>query len=964
MKTKIFTLLALCLSLSLFTAKATIAADYWNFTVASKAPNGYFGGAPSFCTFQMLSDVVPASASNQYARYTRPSTASLTDGVYWGTSDVSQQVNLQVSGIAGGNASMGTNAAGGYCRYAIVKMRKFTAGAPVFWAYGIYSGYDTKVISTTPVVIGQWVSYVFDIGYANAGNLNYKMFTVIPDKDNVACVADIMDVTLTKVTKTITATSNDNYSGAVSGGGTYALYGATTTTPVIATLVATPTPNTNSRFVNWMDDMANLVSSNPSFTYNVASDKTYIANFTSGYTISASAIGGSVAGLATNGGYNLSETVDIIATPTGMNRFIGWVENGNVVSTNLEYTFTATANRTLVAVFGPNGANYTSAAPPALWYEYGTVGVTGAPVFTAQGSFAIDYVGLSAPVVIAPTTNFDISLTKNSYTSGATITINPDVNGKVPYTTIYVRLKEGLGYLSSAANTLIITSTGMTNVNVALTGSVSKKPLYVVNPCGAAKTYDNTTAATITGTLYGNVSGDNVTIATGTFAAATVNVQAAAVTGIGGQTITGTLGGTKSANYTIASYIYDRINPITLTSTDAALTSKVYDGTTSTTAANFSGTNLSANILAADAGLVAFPVTSGTYADANVGTGKTVKAILTGTKAANYSLVITNGAITAKALTITTPVTANKVYDGTNAATITGTLTGLITADVPNVSLVGTGTFADALIGVAKSVTSTAKLGGSAAGNYSLTPLSGLTADITAKALTITTPVAANKVYDGTNSATITGTLTGVVASDAGNVTLNGTGTFVDAVVGMSKAVTSTATLGGSAAGNYSLTQPTGLVANILWGITATVNDPSYGNVTGAGNFDNNATVTLIATNTGTYHFINWTENNVEVSTNSTYSFPATSNRSLVANFSFNTNIDQLNEGSFVMVKDHTIRLLKAANSIHIYNSVGECLLSKQNVSEGSSLSITDTGVYFVKVNSEKGIKVQKIIIQ
>jgi hypothetical protein len=808
MKTKIFTLLALCLSLNVFTAKAVFtAADYWNFTVSGKAPNGYFGAAPSLCTYQMLSDVVPATAATQYARYTRPSTASLTDGVYWGTCDLAQYQNLQVNGIASGNVSMGSNAAGGYCRYAVVRMRKFTSGAPVFWAYGIYAGYDTKITSSTPVVIGQWVSYIFDFG-ASATNYNYKMFTVIPDGVNNACVTDILDVTLTKVTKNITVSASDPSMGSVSGGGSYALYGTLSTTPFTATLTATP--NAGYRFVNWTDATTLAqVALTPTYLLSVVADKGLVANFVPGYTIAATAVGGTVSGLATSGGYDPNSSVDIIAAPTGTNRFIGWVENGTVVSTNLEYTFNATANRNLVAVFAAAATNYTSTAPVALWYEYGTVGVSGVPVNTAQSSFAIDYVGLTAPVIIAPTTNFDISLTKDTYTSGASLTLNPDVNGNVAYTTIYVRMKEGLGYLSSAANTLSITSAGMTSVTVALTGSVSKKVLYIVNPCGAAKTYDGTTAATITGTLYGNVSGDNVTIATGTYAAATVNVNAAAVTGIAGQTITGTLGGTKAANYTIASYLYDRINPIVLTSTDAAITSKVYDGTTATTAASFSGTNLSTNILAADAGLVAYPVLSGTYTDPNVGNGKTVNAILTGTKATNYSLVLTNGAITPKALTLTSPAAITKVYDGTNAAVITGTLNGVLTADVPYVTLVGTGTFAD--VNIATAI-----------------------------------------------------------------------------------AVTSTCTLSGTKAGNYILTQPTGLVADIT-------------------------TV---------------------------------------------TGVNSINENGLIVVKGRNIQLEKEANSVEVYNTVGVCLLSKQHVSVGTSLLMNTSGVYFVKVTTEQGSKVQKIILQ
>ncbi|MCX6307115.1 MAG: YDG domain-containing protein [Bacteroidetes bacterium] len=88
---------------------------------------------------------------------------------------------------------------------------------------------------------------------------------------------------------------------------------------------------------------------------------------------------------------------------------------------------------------------------------------------------------------------------------------------------------------------------------------------------------------------------------------------------------------------------------------------------------------------------------------------------------------------------------------------------------------------------------------------------------VIAKALTLASAVAQNKSYDGTNAAVLTGTLTGIINSD--DVTVAKTGTFAAINMGTGIAVTSTSTLGGTKAGNYSLTQPTGLTANITGGI-------------------------------------------------------------------------------------------------------------------------------------------------
>ncbi|MBU3642285.1 YDG domain-containing protein, partial [Polynucleobacter sp. Fuers-14] len=81
-------------------------------------------------------------------------------------------------------------------------------------------------------------------------------------------------------------------------------------------------------------------------------------------------------------------------------------------------------------------------------------------------------------------------------------------------------------------------------------------------------------------------------------------------------------------------------------------------------------------------------VNTATFADQNVGTGKTITVSYTlagGTNsgvASNYSLAnnTTTGNITAKALTIGTATANNKTYDGTTTATMSalGTLSGFI----------------------------------------------------------------------------------------------------------------------------------------------------------------------------------------------------------------------------------------------------------------------------------------------
>ena len=74
--------------------------------------------------------------------------------------------------------------------------------------------------------------------------------------------------------------------------------------------------------------------------------------------------------------------------------------------------------------------------------------------------------------------------------------------------------------------------------------------------------------------------------------------------------------------------------------------------------------------------------------------------------------------------------------------------------------------------------------------------------------------IAEDKIYDGTLNATLThGTLSGVVGDDA--VGLVQAGSFTSADPGIDIPVTAADALSGSSAGNYTLTQPTGLHADI-----------------------------------------------------------------------------------------------------------------------------------------------------
>ena len=141
----------------------------------------------------------------------------------------------------------------------------------------------------------------------------------------------------------------------------------------------------------------------------------------------------------------------------------------------------------------------------------------------------------------------------------------------------------------------------------------------------------------------------------------------------------------------------------------------------------------------------------------------------------------------AKTLNITGVTALNRAYDGTLTAALGGTaaITAL-GADVVNLGGSGSGVFANKNAGTAKGVTVTGyTTSGADAGNYTLVQPAGLTANITQAALTVSANTV-TKTYDGTLSASGTGTASSLAGTGAGETISNaGSQTFLDKNAGL-----------------------------------------------------------------------------------------------------------------------------------------------------------------------------------
>ena len=349
----------------------------------------------------------------------------------------------------------------------------------------------------------------------------------------------------------------------------------------------------------------------------------------------------------------------------------------------------------------------------------------------------------------------------------------------------------------------------------------------------------------LSGTVSGFVGTDNQGNAvTGTMAFTTGATTASVV---GSYAINGSGLTANSGNYTFmqalgnATALTINALPVTLTGT------RSYDGTTVVGA----GILTVANKVGSDNVTVA--AGSGTLAGANVG----LEAItlfgtlsLGGSAAGNYTVAGASGSVSitvsAVALTVTNLVALDKVYDGTTNATLNATnagLAGVLNGDsVTLVTSNGVGYFGDKDVGTNKPVTVRGlELGGAAAGNYTLADPTNLTANITAAGLTVSGVTAASKVYDGTTNAPLNGTaiLNGEVSGDNVSLVTNGvSAAFAGPNVGSNLVVTvSGYGLTGADASNYTLTQPSGLAANITTAgltISAVGNTKTYDGTTNA----------------------------------------------------------------------------------------------------------------------------------
>jgi hypothetical protein len=590
--------------------------------------------------------------------------------------------------------------------------------------------------------------------------------------------------------------------------------------------------------------------------------------------------GGSLIG---GGSFTQETSVTVIAAANTGYAFSNWTANGVVQSTSPIYSFDLATNQTLVANFSVTRVAYTVVVQANPANGGSAVGsgtfASGSPVtVTATPNNGYTFTNWTLNGVVqstSPNYNFTVSanenLTANFAPIPVTYTVTPQANpGNAG------RVAGGGTFNAGTSVTLTATAnSGYTFTNWTLNGIVqSTSPNYtftLTTNCNPAANFAPTPV-------------------TYTVAAQAVPANAGSVAG-GGTVAAGsavTVTATANSGYTFTNWTLNGI----VQSTSAHFT---FTPTTNCNlVANFSANPINYTVAAQTSPVNAGSITGGGSFTA----GSSVTVTATANSGYTFTNWTENGIVQSAYPNYSFTLSTNRnLVANFTANPINYTVsTQVAPANAGNVT--GGGSFT---AGMAVTVTAVANSGytftnwtengivQSAYPNYSFTLATNrnLVANFTVNPVTYTVGTQSSPANGG--SATGGGTFT------------TGTAVTVTAVANSGYTFTNW-TLNGvvqSTLANYTFTLSTNcnLVANFTaipssFTVSTEIDPTNAGTVTGDGKFVAGSFVTVTAEANEGYTFTNWTENGIELSTATNYSFVLTTNRNLVANFTVNPGLE------------------------------------------------------------------------
>jgi hypothetical protein len=763
----------------------------------------------------------------------------------WTESGVLVSTSANYSFIAGGNRSLVANFTALPCTYTISTT---TSGGGTSSGGGTVSCGSNVTVNAVPASCYRFLNWS-EAGSVVSSSALYT-FTASANRSLVANFA--------LITYSINASVSPSGGGTVSGGGNI-------NCGTLVTLSASP--SSGYAFANWTENGV-IASTSANYTFNATVDRTLVANFVAvscTYAISTST--SPLAGGTTTGGgtVNCGATVTVAANPNTGYSFVNWMENGVIVSSSASYSFTASANRNLVANFAAAPCTYAITTSSS-----GGGTASGGGTVTCASSVTVTAVPASCFTFVSWTENGVVVSSSASYTFTANANRNLTANFALSTYTVSVGSSPSGGGTTSGGGTV---NCGASVTINATPGSCYRFVNWTEGGTVVSSSASYTFVANANRTVVANFAIYNYFIV--------ANVSAS-----GG----GTVSGAGTVNCAAS---------VTLNATPAScyrFVNWTEGGTVVSSSASYTFVANANRMLVANFALNTYSIGASVSASGggSVSGGGTVNCGATVTVAANpntgYSFVnwMENGVIVSSSASYSFTASANRNLVANFAAApctyaITTSSSGGGTAS-------GGGT-----VTCASSVTVTAVpascftfvswtengvvVSSSASYTFTANANRNLTANFALSSYTVS--VGSSPSGGGTTSG-------GGTVNCGASVTINATPGSCYRFVNWTEGGT---VVSSSASYTFLANANRTLVANFAlstYSIAATVSASGGGTVTGGGTINCGSSVTVSATPASCYSFLNWTENGVVVSSSASYSFTASVNRSLVANFSIN----------------------------------------------------------------------------
>ena len=293
--------------------------SYLITTSSAPAAGGYTSGGGYYSAGSTATVTATANAGYVFQKWIENGTAVSTDATYSFTVTANRDLKAKFKQD------------GGTQSFTIKATPKPAAGGSVTGA-GTYSSgtqITLKAVANAGYVFKNWTEGTTEVSVKK----NYK-FTVTGNRT--------LKANFEKETYTINTASAPAAGGTTSGGGNY-ISGKQITVKAVAA--------SGYVFKNWTEGTTQ-VSTNKNYKFTVTSNRKLKANFEKATytinTVSAPAAGGTTSG---GGNYISGKQITVKAVAATGYVFSEWLEGGVSVSTNKNYKFTVTGNRTLKAKF-------------------------------------------------------------------------------------------------------------------------------------------------------------------------------------------------------------------------------------------------------------------------------------------------------------------------------------------------------------------------------------------------------------------------------------------------------------------------------------------------------------------------------------------------------------------------------------------------------------------------------------